>query len=51
MGLLILALNCAQIAGGAESDFGLKSNTLTNWLFRAETDLLTSFSLSVFFCA
>ena len=22
-------------------DFGLKSNALTNWLFRAETDLLT----------
>ena len=29
-------------------DFGLKSNALTNWLFRAETDLLTD-RFSVFF--
>ena len=26
-------------------DFGLKSNALTNWLFRAETDLLTDLFL------
>ena len=28
-------------------DFGLKSNALTNWLFRAETDLLSAFFLCV----
>ena len=32
-------------------DFGLKSNALTNWLFRAETDLLTDlFLYQRFFC-
>ena len=48
MGLLIFGLNCAQMAGEAESDFGLKINALTNSQFGAE--LFFFFRYQCFLC-